>query len=139
MRQTLGLQAATDPRTKTDPRCASDGPYHPCQLIPKTPIFHVVRKYGQTVLMFAGFGCALYSLLSGFAPPLLRSACELGKGAGVNPNSAQRGGAIFRRISKGGKVQAGAISVNAIYQIVRQYSAGIGVAIDMRTGSVAFE
>ena len=40
-----------------------------------------------------------------------------------------RGGAIFRRISKGGKVQADAISVNAIYQIVRQYSAGIGVVI----------
>jgi integrase len=40
-----------------------------------------------------------------------------------------RGGAVFRRISKGGKVHAGAISVNAIYQIVRQYSAGIGVAI----------
>jgi site-specific recombinase XerD len=38
-------------------------------------------------------------------------------------------GAIFRRIDKAGKVHAGAISANAIYQIVRQYSAAIGVAI----------
>ena len=40
-----------------------------------------------------------------------------------------RSGAIFRRIDKAGKVHDGAISVNAIYQIVRQYSAAIGVAM----------
>jgi len=40
-----------------------------------------------------------------------------------------RGGAIFRRIDKAGKVQNGAISSNAIYQIVRRYAAAIGVEI----------
>jgi len=40
-----------------------------------------------------------------------------------------RGGSIFRRIDKAGKVHDGGISVNAIYQIVRQYSEAIGVAI----------
>ena len=40
-----------------------------------------------------------------------------------------RGGAIFRRVDKAGKVQEAAISVNAIYQIVRRYSAAIGVTI----------
>ena len=46
-----------------------------------------------------------------------------------------RSDAIFRRIDKAGRVHEGAISVNAIYQIVREYSSAIGVAIaphDMR-------
>lgn len=40
-----------------------------------------------------------------------------------------RSGAIFRRIDKAGKVHDGAISANAIYQIVRQHSAAVGVAL----------
>jgi len=40
-----------------------------------------------------------------------------------------RSGTIFRRINKAGKVLDDAISANAIYQIVRQYSKATGVAI----------
>jgi integrase len=40
-----------------------------------------------------------------------------------------RSGPLFRRIDKSGKVQDGAISSNAIYEIVRQYATAIGVEI----------
>ncbi len=40
-----------------------------------------------------------------------------------------RGGLIFRRIDKAGKVQDGAISSNAVYQIVQQYAVDVGAAI----------
>jgi integrase len=40
-----------------------------------------------------------------------------------------RSGPLFRRIDKSGRVQDGAISSNAIYEIVRKYAAAIGVEI----------